>query len=220
MGAWDRIYKLGVKAEAGTPFGYGILAVKAELAYNGSADEHLDLTALACGHAFDRSAKAFQLAHGLIVDGEVGPHTAAALFQKRAQAVGTTYHVVHDYVCKTMHLESNCDPAAVGVADATDLGLLQIHMPAHPDVTVDEAFSPEYALEFAGRGLSSAYRKLGDWDATVASWNVGGGGAQAWLAAGKPASLYESWFTDQDGNPLDLGARATTYVRLVKAQTC
>lgn len=220
MGAWEHIYKRGLDAEDGTPTGYGILAVKAELAYNDAADPLLNLDTTVCGNAFDRSAKAFQVAERLIVDGEVGRITAAALFRRRAHHAGLAAGVPNNYVCKIMHLESACDPGAVGYTDPNDLGLLQIHMPAHPTITVAQAFSPSFAITWAASTLASAYRNLQDWDATVASWNVGGGGAAAWLDAGKPSSLYVSWFTDQNGDPIDLGARATEYLTLVKGQTC
>jgi soluble lytic murein transglycosylase-like protein len=218
MGAWDHIYRKGERPEAGTPEAYGILAVKEELAANGATG--LNMTIARIGNAADTAIRAFQSGHSLTVDGEVGPRTAKALFAKRVHNVQRQYGIADSILCRVASLESDWDPAAVGVADAADLGIVQIHMPAHPTITVEEAFTPSWALRWAAAAIHTAYASLGDWDATIAAWNVGLGGARAWLAAGKPATLFVSWFNDPDGNPLDLGARATTYVKLVRAQSC
>jgi hypothetical protein len=219
MGAWDQYYRRGIRADPGTPTGYGVLAIKEELSYNGFAGD-IKLDSVGAGLQFDKQVKLFQTSHLLEVDGVVGPKTASILFLKRFKTYELQFHVPDQLVCKLTHLESACDPAAVGVRDPTDLGLVQIHMPAHPSVTVEQAFSSPFSLSFLASGLSNAFSNLKDWDGAIASWNVGGGGAQAWLDAGKPTTLFVSWFRDNEGKLIDLGARATNYVNQVRSQKC
>lgn len=219
IGAWTTIYKLGVTAAPGTPIAYGILALKAELNYLGAAGD-TNLTTTIVGPRMVKAVKDFQAIHNLAADGQVGPHTARALFAKRVSALEATYHLRDHQACRVISLESAWDPGAVGVADPGDVGLAQIHLPAHPSITVEQAFTPSFAVNYTAEALHNAHVTLGDWDAAIAAWNVGGGGAAAWLAAGKPASLFELWFTDANGVELDLGARATRYVQLVSEQAC
>lgn len=219
MGAWDVIYKKGLRPVPGSATAYGAFAIKEALSYNGFTG-NMVLSTPNLGGAFDTEARRFQKARGLVVDGEVGPHTAAALFSLRFSDFEQQYAIPDHLVCKMTHLESACDPGAVGVTDPADLGIVQINMRAHPDISREHAFEPEWALDYLASTLHKVHNQLQDWDAAVAAWNVGGGGASAWLAAGKPDSLYEPWYVDPQGKPIDLGARATRYVQLVEGQQC
>ena len=219
MGAWDVVYRKGLHPVPGSAAAYGALAIKEALSYNGY-QSNMVMTTPNLGGAFDHEARAFQRAHALVVDGEVGPRTGAALFAHRFTDFEQQYTIPDKLVCRMTHLESACDPGAVGVSDPADLGIVQINMRAHPDISREHAFEPEWALDYLAASLRRAHGSLGDWDAAVAAWNVGGGGASAWLAAGKPDSLYEPWYLDPTGKPIDLGMRATRYVELVRGQSC
>lgn len=219
MGAFDVIYQQGLHPVPGSAAAYGCLAIKDELAYRGYGGAMV-LTSPNLGGAFNHETRRFQKAYGLAVDGQVGPHTAAALYSYRFADLEQQYGIPDKLVCRMTHLESACDPGAVGVVDPSDLGIVQINMRAHPTISREHAFEPIWALDYLASTLQRNHQALGDWDGAVAAWNVGGGGATAWVAAGKPATLFEPWYLTPDGEPIDLGARATTYVKLVKAQTC
>ncbi len=208
-----------MKAKLGTPVAYALLELKKSLLANNHGNG-LVMDTPSFGAAMERNTRAFQRAKGLAADGEIGPHTAGALFDRSFTRYEQFYEVPGRFVCKGCHLESAVDPGAVGYADVHDLGIMQINTVTHPSLTEAQLFDAEWSLDYYARTLRSQMDTLKDWDAAVASWNVGGGGAKAWLGAGKPATLFEPWFLDPDGDPLDLGARATKYVGLVKAQSC
>lgn len=49
--------------------------------------------------------------------------------------------------------ESSNNPKAIGDG-GTSFGLSQIHLPAHPHITKEQAFKPEYAIEFMAKEMS------------------------------------------------------------------
>ncbi len=208
-----------MKGTLGTPVAYAIFAFKGALLANSYGDD-LNMTAPVFGSVMQRNTKRFQKDHMLVVDGEIGPKTSAKLFNTVFITYEEKYGIPNRLVCKACHLESAVDPGAVGYSDIHDLGIFQINTVMHPTLTVDQLFDAEWSINYYAQNLVAQFTRLKDWDAAVASWNVGGGGAAAWSAAGKPSTLFEPWFLDADGNPIDLGARATNYVRLVKAQSC
>jgi soluble lytic murein transglycosylase-like protein len=216
MGAWGNIYKVGLSAPVDSALGYGIVAIKNELIYNGFGKgidpEYKDKNGnYFFGSGVTEQAKAFQQHVGVTADGEVGPITARALFRKRAHAVESQGGIPQDLLNRLKTLESNNDPAAIGTVDPNDWGLMQIHMPFHPDVTRAQAFDPAFSIVWGGGYLKGGYNSLHDWDGAVAAYNVGTVYAAQWVAAGKP----------KDGGPLlsdgtDIFTRASTYVSLVK----
>jgi hypothetical protein len=211
MGAWDYLYQKGTRADSGTQEGYGILAVKRELDFLGYPG--LDVDSLVIGNAASRAIIDFQRKHGLDPDGVVGPLTGRQLYKLRIGQLEAKHGVPDDLACKIVGLESAFDPAAIGVSDPADHGIVQINATAHPTITLAEAYDPAFALEYLAAGLQATYAKLHDWDCAVASWNVGGGGASDWCGLHKPSTGGPSWFPD-------LFARATHYVALVKAERC
>jgi hypothetical protein len=107
---------------------------------------------------------------------------------------------------------------AQGYSDPEDEGYAQIHMPFHKDVTLQEAWSPAFAVKWAADYLLSEFAHLHDWDAAVVSYNQGEGGASAWLRAGKPK--YGSPYTDSTGNPRDHYTDCYRYLTLVLQAAC
>jgi hypothetical protein len=218
MSAWAKIYKVGLSAEVGSPVGYGIVAIKKELIFNGFG------TGIDVGYKDKNGnyffgsgtatrAKEFQKSVGITADGEVGPTTARHLFAKRAAQEGFAKGVADNLLSKLKTLESANDPAAVGFVDPLDMGLMQIHMPFHPDVSQAEAFDPAFSLSWGANYLKSANASFKDWDAAVASYNVGSYYAGQWLKDGKPTSGGVILSNGQD-----IYQRASQYVKLVKAQ--
>ena len=65
----------------------------------------------------------------------------------------------------TLQCESGYDPQAVG-DQGTSLGIAQIHLPAHPNVTSQEALNPIWSIDWAAQNFAkdpeiwSCYHKL------------------------------------------------------------
>jgi hypothetical protein len=51
-------------------------------------------------------------------------------------------------IIRTLTCESHLDPQAIG-DKGTSYGLSQIHLPAHPEITKDQALDPRFAVDFA-----------------------------------------------------------------------
>jgi hypothetical protein len=190
----------------------GILAFKHALIDSGFA-AGIDLTSGKFGHSMAKQTKAFQSHAGIQADGVIGPQTARFLLRHYsfAEEQGGTVEIPDHLLHRQGGLESGHDPVAQGFADPEDEGWAQLHLPFFPKVTVQQAWTPSFAIEKLGSHLKTFYvNSEADWDGAVASWNVGTGTAIAWVQAGKPAS------GDVAGG-VDWYARATKYVSLVKA---
>ena len=211
MGAWSSYYQLGsgtrgttvpTSPDTAVMEAYAVLGIKTELSYTGNAVSGLNLKTYYFGIGAEHSTKRFQKQASLQVDGVVGPHTAKALFLPRSSWVEVHNGIPNQLLSRIISLESGWDPGAIGSLDPLDHGLLQINLHFHPDVSEAQAATPSFSIPWGGKQLAAAYGSFGDWDATVASWNVGYVAARNWLNAGKPAD----------------GSTAATYVKLVKAQ--
>lgn len=65
------------------------------------------------------------------------------------------YYAVSSSTMRTIvKNESGYDQYAIG-DHGTSYGLVQVHLPAHPDVSVAQAYSPYYALNFLAENLAS-----------------------------------------------------------------
>lgn len=218
MGAWLIYYQLTKPLMKGNNdvLGYAIRGIKRELAYNDFHDG-LNLDTQAFGTSADKNTRLFQRANGLEDDGVVGPHTGLALFRKRCMDLENQYAIPNGYLRKIKTVESSNDPGATGNVDPADTGLVMIHLSPQISITLEQAVEPAWCLPYCARTLAARHERLVNWPATIASWNVGEGGAAYWNRAGRPKTLFADWFTDPDGNLIDLGARATHYVDLVRA---
>lgn len=212
--AWASYYRYGDSAPAGTPRAFGIVALKAELIFNGFSKGIVPLVP-AFGDAMRNRVKEFQTSVGRTADGVIGPSTAQALFSKRIKLNEELYEIPDKLICKQISLESGFDPAAVGYVDARDRGLAQINSGAHPEVSDVQAFDPGYSIPWTTRYLSSNINYCnGDVKAGVAAHNIGNFYAKRWQEAGKPA---EGLLTV---GGKDYAAIATRYVSLVYARPC
>ena len=196
-----------------TVIGLARVALKKELAYNGYQGGMV-LDNYVLGDAANKQIRAFQAAQFLDNDGQLGPRTAKELFRKRVKEIQAVYQIPDDLLCKTTGLESGWDPGAIGRVDNNDHGLVQINAPSHPDISLEEAIDPKFALNWAGNSMKVNYGRIGDWDGVLAAHNLGTYYANKWVQAGKPAS----------GGPMvtrgDVYTLATRYVSLVRSQTC
>lgn len=213
LGAWSfGYYQQGMDVTSDR-VAAGVQAFKHALIDNGYGTG-INLDARGFGHSMTKQAKAFQRAHGLIVDGIIGPTTARYLFRQYsfpAEASGTIE--MPDHLCQRLGgAESGHDPVAQGYADPDDEGWAQINGPSHPKITLAQRWSPAFAAPWAASYLKTFYvNERADWDGAVASYNVGQFYAVEWVDAGKPSS-------GKFVNGVDVYARAHNYVNAVRSQ--
>jgi hypothetical protein len=219
LGGWWHLWRKGDdgRADPSGRFACGIVAWKGELIYAGFG-KNVVPTLPYFGDAMDTQTKAFQKAYGFEDDGVIGPHTGRALAQHRKMDVGHEKKIPDDRLCKLISLESANDPVAQGTVDQEDEGFAQINRVFHPNVTLQEAWSPVFAVEWAAEYLLSAFGHLHDWDAAVVSYNQGEGGAERWLVAGKPK--YGAPYVDSNGVQRDHFTDCWKYLQLVLQAVC
>jgi soluble lytic murein transglycosylase-like protein len=196
-------------------FAHGCRAVKRALVSQGFVVAKLDPEKQLIGAQAEEAIRDFQRAFKIAVDGIVGPQTARALFDVYIRRAEADNGVPGRLVCRKLSLESNFDPACVG-ADGTDKGIAQIN-DVHK-LAPEQVFEPAFAVPWAARYLRGHYDALRDWDAALASYNMGRGAGREWLSAGKPAT---------GGRTITVGGKqygifewATIYVRVVRSRPC
>lgn len=116
---------------------------------------------------------------GVVVDGQIGPRTSAAMFWP-----SITYIARHTNrpTCTAAQLaqavggiashESIFDPGAVGQLLIDDLGLVQINGPANPLMTFEDCFDYAKALTYCANRINAAYGTYQRLDYAVASYFV------------------------------------------------
>lgn len=214
-GAWPFHYQFGLdrRNDPGGRDAHGIYALKRELIFGGYA-EGIDPDLPYWGKAVDSQTRRFQERNELVVDGQLGPKTAARLFRKRSVALERRYGIPNSFLCKLKTAESDNDPVAEGRVDPDDEGIVQINLDYHPSVAAEQAWSPSFALSWAAVYLFDSMNYTSDVEAAVVSYNIGRYRAKQWVEAGKP----------DEGGPLiggqDGWTRATAYLSLVKAASC
>lgn len=207
MGAWSFTYKKGLDGSNSDRVAAGIHAMKQELIYNGFANGiKIDLPVF--GNMSDARTRDFQKQQEITVDGEIGPQTAMRLFRKRTEDAEAKYGIFNELLSRMKTLESTNDPVAEGTFDPNDEGLLQVNMPSHPTLMIEDLWDPGFILPWAAEQLALAHSSIQDWDGAVAAWNVGGYYARLWVKAGKPDSGHVV-------GKIDWFARAHKYVALV-----
>lgn len=213
-GTWDTYFEAGVMATPGSRIAFAIVSVKHELVYNGQPVGGMNLDVPEVGAGTVKAIKAFQKAHGLVVDGSAGPATCLVLWRKRCIAEATRVGAPKMLLAQQKSLESADDPACVSL-NGDDRGLAQINRIYHGVAMPDsKAFTASLALPWQADYMRQAYdgvlttKGKKDWDLALASYNVGWAGARAWDRAGRPN-------VDPDGRP-NVAAR---YVRVVKSRT-
>lgn len=149
------------------------------------------------GPATDKIVKDWQTTEGIGADGIYGQQTARTMWEpviaQEVKKISTFMSYldpkVGDLVRGHMRLETNWDVAAVGTAVPQDLGIAQINGPAHTNMSVDDRLNPRKALDFAVDFVVGNLNWSG-WveDDAIACYNVGRGGAEQWVNAGRPAT--------------------------------
>lgn len=75
------------------------------------------------------------------------------------QAYAAHYGIPAQPLLDTLECESGYDPAAMG-DHGTSLGVAQIHLPAHPDITKEEALNPFFAIDYAAQQFAAGHQML------------------------------------------------------------
>lgn len=80
--------------------------------------------------------------------------------------IAEKYNVSRVTITKVIACESNYNPNAVGDGGHS-FGLVQIHLPSHPNITKAQALDQDFAIDFLGKKLSegeghiwTCYRKI------------------------------------------------------------
>jgi len=141
-----------------------------------------------------KSAVYFQGKNNLAPDGVIGKKTMQALLlplvKERANKVDVGYIPIFGILVN----EGALDPGAVGGVDPDDLGLAQINLPSHPEISVSEAFCPSFATNFVTNYYKNSLDEFnGDIGAAIASYNLGISGTRQWIAAGSPDVWTPPW---------------------------
>lgn len=148
------------------------------------------------GPKVDVAVKSWQADQKIKADGIYGQQTAKTMWQpfvsrevaRRQVFMNYLDGLVEDILGAHFTLESAWDLAAVGVANPRDVGLLQVNLDAHSDLTVDQATEPvsmvSWAFDFVVGNLNYCGWNVDD---AIACYNAGRGGASSWVQAGRPA---------------------------------
>lgn len=93
---------------------------------------------------------------GLYADGVAGPATCKAMWRDLILWFSAAYGVPAPHIYGFMALESTSDPGAVGYTTPSDRGLNQINLNAHPNITVEQAFDPNFSIDYTAKRLQDA----------------------------------------------------------------
>ena len=69
--------------------------------------------------------------------------------EELVEQVAEEHNVNANLMKRVIQCESQWNPRAIGDS-GTSYGLAQIHLPAHPDVTKEQALNPEFAIRWMG----------------------------------------------------------------------
>jgi hypothetical protein len=69
------------------------------------------------------------------------------------------YNVSEQRMLGTMKCESGFNPKAIG-DKGTSFGLSQIHLPAHPTITKEQALNPDFAVQFMAKSFAQGKERM------------------------------------------------------------
>jgi hypothetical protein len=96
----------------------------------------------------------------VFADGVVGPMTCKAMWRDLIVWFAAVHAVPAPHMYGFMALESSGDPGAVGYTTPSDRGLNQINLVAHTNITVEQAFDPNFSIDYTAKRLRGAREKF------------------------------------------------------------
>lgn len=87
------------------------------------------------------------------VEPKIAPRTCETV-QECIMYYSEKYNVSASLMAKVIYCESSNNPNAVG-DNGTSFGLSQIHLPAHPHVTREQALDMHFAIEFMAKAFAN-----------------------------------------------------------------
>jgi len=151
------------------------------------------------GTATSLAIRAYQKAHGLAMDGAIGPATCRSIFEPLVTEAAVHLDTPHAVLLRTIaigtiSIESGFDLGAVGVDTPQDLGIAQINGPAHPSMSAAARLDPAIAIPWMVAFVDDHLVEFRyDVDPAIAAYNLGVSGAWAWVNAGRP-----QWYRGRD----------------------
>lgn len=101
------------------------------------------------------------------------------------------YGIPENMLFRLIKTESNFNPNAYNTSSGAT-GLAQLVLKWHPSVTKAQALDGEFAIDYAGKYLSSLAKQLkGDWKQAVAAYNWGIGNLQRQGIAAAPRETVD-----------------------------
>jgi len=103
---------------------------------------------------------------------------------KKANEVESQYGIPHNLLVGLLKTESAFNKDVISgkrKSSAGAIGIAQFMPNTAKEFGIDPT-NPIQSIEAAGKYLSNNYKKLGDWDDTLRSYNMGLGGVQKWKA--------------------------------------
>lgn len=79
--------------------------------------------------------------------------------ERAIAAAERKYGLEPNILARTLWCESSYRPDAIGDG-GTSYGIAQIHLPAHPQVTPEEALDPEWAVEWAAQAFANGQARM------------------------------------------------------------
>ena len=101
---------------------------------------------------------------------------AAKSLVRMADAAAKRHGVPPALFRRLIQQESGWNPDATNPSGAT--GLVQIHLPSHPDISEQQARDPAFALAWGARYLAAQKARFGRWDLALAAYNAGPGNVE------------------------------------------
>jgi soluble lytic murein transglycosylase-like protein len=102
---------------------------------------------------------------------------AARNLKAMADAAARRYGVPPGLFRRLIQQESGWNPNAYNPSGAT--GLVQIHLPSHPDISAEQARDPAFALAWGARYLATQKQRFKRWDLALAAYNAGPGNVES-----------------------------------------
>jgi hypothetical protein len=106
-------------------------------------------------------------------------------YRPLARRSAKKYGIPQNIYLALVNQESGWNPTAGSPKGA--VGLVQIHLPSHPDVSYAQATNPRFALDWGARYLAAQHKRFGNWRQALAAYNAGPGAVESgnWLSYGE-----------------------------------